>query len=173
MKMQMKARSLTEGALLTALALGLFAFELKLPNPAPIPGAKLGLANIVTVYAVYRHRPGEATRILFCRIILGAFFGGQAVSLLYSFAGGTLCFLGMLGLRRVLSLKHIWLCSVLGAALHNLGQICAAMLIAQTTAILGYLPVLMLSGCIAGLFTGLCAQYIVNRSADMRGSARP
>jgi len=159
----MKTRRLTQLAFLTTVALIIFVIELQLPNLVPIPGVKLGLANIVTVYAVYRYRPGEAAMILLSRILLGAFFGGQVVSLLYSLAGGTLCLCGMLFLRRILPEKYIWMCSILGAALHNIGQITVAILIMQTIGLIAYLPVLMLSGCIAGLFTGLCAQYLVNR----------
>ena len=160
----MKTRRMTELALMTALALIIFVIELQIPNLVPIPGVKLGLANIITVYAVCRYRPYEAAMILLSRIVLGAFFGGQIAALMYSLAGGALCLCGMLGLKRVLTRRYIWLCSVLGAVLHNIGQISVAMLITQTVGLILYLPVLLLSGCVAGLFTGLCAQYVVNRN---------
>ena len=67
----MDARRLTRLALLTAVALSLFVVELQLPDLFPIPGAKLGLANIVTVYALYRCRAGEAAIVLAARILLG------------------------------------------------------------------------------------------------------
>lgn len=159
----MKTRRMTKLALMTTVALIIFVFESLLPDLVPIPGVKLGLANIVTVYAVYRCRAWEAALVLFCRIVLGAFFGGQIVSLLYSLAGGTLCLCGMLGLRRILPARYIWVCSVLGAVLHNIGQIAVAILITRTPELIIYLPVLLVSGCIAGLFTGLCAQFLVVR----------
>lgn len=159
----MNTRRLTELALMTAIALMIFSIELQLPALSPIPGVKLGLANIVTVYGVYRYRTGEVAAVLFCRVILGAFFAGQFVSLLYSLSGGALCLLGMLGLKRILPPENIWLCSVLGAVLHNAGQIATAILLTQTPALALYLPLLLLTGCIAGLFTGLCAQYLIRR----------
>ena len=157
----MKTRRLTELALLTAIALIIFIIELRLPNLVPIPGVKLGLANIVTVYAVYRCQPREAAMMLVSRIILGALLGGQMMAVVYSLAGGVFCFAGMQGIKRVLPIKFIWMCSVLGAVLHNIGQMAAAVLITQTAGLILYMPVLMLSGCIAGLFTGLCAQFLV------------
>lgn len=167
----MKTRRMTELALMTALALIIFVIELQIPNLVPIPGVKLGLANIITVYAVYRYRPHEAAIILLSRVVLGSLFGGQIISLLYSLAGGTLCLCGMLVLKRILPGRYIWLCSVLGAVLHNVGQITAAILITRTPGLILYFPVLLLTGCIAGLFTGLCAQYMVKRK-DMQNSMR-
>ena len=71
----MKTRRLTELAMLTAVALIIFVIELQIPNPFPIPGVKLGLANIITVYAVYHYRPGEVMMVVFVRVFLGALFG--------------------------------------------------------------------------------------------------
>lgn len=158
----MKTRRLTELALLTAAALILFTVELQIPNPIPIPGVKLGLANIVTVYAVYRYKPGETLMMVLVRIFLGSLFGGSMMSFLYSLAGSLLCLLGMLGLKHILSEKYIWLASILGAVCHNIGQITVACLILGL-GMLVYLPFLMVAGCLAGAFTGLCAQFVVQR----------
>ncbi len=92
----MKARKLTELAMLTALALIIFIVELQIPNPFPIPGVKLGLSNIITVYAVYHYRAREVFLIVLIRILLGSFFSGNMMALMYSMAGGMLCLLGML-----------------------------------------------------------------------------
>lgn len=158
----MKARKLMELAMLTTIALIIFVIELQIPYPFPIPGVKLGLANIITVYAVYRHRPAEVLMIVVVRILLGCFFSGNMAALLFSMAGGLLCLAGMLPLRRVLSEGYIWLCSVFGAVLHNIGQIIASCCIAGW-GMLMYLPFLLVSGCLAGAFTGICAQVVVNR----------
>lgn len=158
----MKVKRLTELALLTALALIIFVIELQIPNPVPIPGVKLGLANIITVFAVYHYRAREVGLIVFARILLGSFISGNMMSLLYSLAGGTLCLLGMLGLKHILTERYIWICSVLGAVLHNIGQITVTCLIAGW-GLLAYLPFLLVSGCIAGAFTGGCAQLILHR----------
>ena len=80
--MAMKTRKLTELALLAAIALAIFLVELRIPNPIPIPGVKLGLANIVTVYAIYQYRPGEVLLLVMTRILLGGIFGGNLMSLL-------------------------------------------------------------------------------------------
>ncbi len=156
-------RRLTTMALLTALALILFIIELHIPNPVPIPGAKLGLANIITVYAVFRLGPKDALCILLVRVLLGSFFSGAMTTLIFSLAGGLLCWAAMTLVRRILSADQIWVCSVIGAVFHGLGQTAAASLFYGTTAVLIYLPALMLCGIIAGLFTGLCAQFLTDR----------
>ena len=98
----MKTKRLTELAMLTAVALIIFVIELQIPNPFPIPGVKLGLANIITVYAVYHYRPGEVMLIVFVRVFLGALFGGVMSALIYSLAGSVFCLAGMLLLRKVI-----------------------------------------------------------------------
>lgn len=159
----MNAKRLTRMALLTALALIIFFAELQIPYPVPIPGVKLGLANIITVYAMFLLGPADTAMILLARILLGSIFSGQLMSLFYSLAGGSLCYLVMLVMRKIVSRKQIWVCSVFGSIAHNVGQILVAMLVAETTAMIFYLPVLLVSGIIAGTFTGLCAQFVVNR----------
>ncbi len=159
----MKVRRLTEIALLATVALIIFVIELRIPNPFPIPGMKLGLANIVTVYAIFRYRPSETALITAVRLLLGAIFGGNPSALLYSAAGAVCCLIGMLLLRRVLPEKQVWLCSVIGALLHNIGQITAAMLIMRSLVVIAYLPILLAAGSLAGAFTGLCAQLLLGR----------
>ena len=159
----MNTKRLTRMGLLTALALIIFMVEAQLPALAPIPGIKLGLANIITVYAMFCMGPLDTLMILLGRILLGAVFAGQLMTLFYSLNGGLLCYLLMLVLRRIVTDRQIWVCSVLGAVAHNIGQITAAIYIVRTPALIVYLPVLMVSGIIAGLFTGLCAQFVVKR----------
>ena len=163
----MNTKRLTYMALLTAVALTIFMVELQLPALAPIPGVKLGLANIITVYAMFVLGPRDTACILLVRILLGSIFSGQLMALFYSLAGGLLCYLVMLILRRIVSPKQIWLCSVFGAMAHNLGQITVAILITGTPALICYLPVLMVSGIVAGIFTGLCAQFVVSRTSKL------
>ena len=155
-------------ALLTCISLIIFVVEMQIPLPVPIPGIKLGLANIVTVYAVYMYSPGDAALILLARIILGAVFSGNISALIFSLSGGSLCLLGMIILRRFIDDNHIYLCSIIGAVLHNIGQIIAAAFVTGTLSVLAYLPILTVAGCIAGLFTGICAQITVNRLGGKR-----
>ena len=159
----MKIRRLTELSLLTAAALIIFIVELQIPNPFPIPGIKLGLANIITVYAVYRYRAAEVALIVAVRLILGAVFSGNYFALLYSAAGALLCLVGMLLLKRVIDEDHLWMASVLGAVLHNTGQMAAALIVMRTPQLIAYYPFLLVSGCLAGAFTGLCAQIVIKR----------
>ncbi len=126
----MKTKKLTELALLTVVALIIFVVELQIPNPIPIPGAKLGLANIITVYAVYHYGAREVFLIIIVRVLLGSFFSGNMMALLFSLAGGLLCLVGMLVMKKAISKKYIWLCSLFGAVFHNIGQIVIACLIA-------------------------------------------
>lgn len=159
------ARRLTAVSMLTAAALLIYLIEAQFPPPVAIPGVKLGLANIITLVALYRLGGRDALAVLLLRVCLGSIFTGQAVSFLYSLAGGLLCYAMMLALKRLLTLKQLWAVSALGAVAHNLGQIAMAALLAGTGAVLWYLPVLMISGVIAGLFTGLAAQYALTRLA--------
>ena len=161
----MNARKLTRLALLTATALVLFVVEMLIPNPIPIPGIKLGLANVVTVYAVYRFRAREAAMVVLARILLASIFGGNLVAFLFSLAGGVLCLTGMLLCKRIIDEKHLWIASVFGAVLHNLGQIAVAVWILGVSVLI-YLPFLLVSGCLAGAFTGVCAQLVIKRFHD-------
>lgn len=156
-------KKLTTMAMLTAVALILFTVEAQIPTFVPIPGIKLGLANIITVYAIFALGPLEALGILLVRVFLGSVFSGAMVTLLYSLAGGLLCWLAMLLPRKILTKQQIWVCGVIGAVCHNLGQTMIAILLFQSLTVAVYLPLLMLSGIITGLFTGLCAQLLVNR----------
>ena len=160
--MKKRTKRLTTDALFTSIALTIFMIEVQIPSVG-IPGVKLGLANIVTVTAAFLIGPWDAGAILLCRILFAGLFSGQVMALLYSLAGGALCWLTMLPLGKILTGKQIWVMSVVGAVAHNIGQITVAVLVTRTAAILYYLPVLMISGVLAGLFTGMAAQLAVNR----------
>lgn len=158
----MKAKRLTLCALLTAIALTIFVAEAQIPPIVPVPGMRLGLANVVTVYAMFALGPGDTLMILLCRIFLGSLFAGGS-TFLYSLAGGLLCYLAMLLLRKVLTEKQLWVCGAIGAIFHNIGQMGAAILIARTPQLILYLPVLLITGIAAGAFTGLAAQLLLER----------
>ena len=161
------AGRITRLALLTAIALTIFMAEAQLPV-LPIPGVKLGLANIVTVYAMFALGPRDALLVLSSRVFLGAVFSGQMMTLFYSGAGGLLSWSMLALLRRPLGRERIWLASPVSALFHNLGQLRAAAGIARSWAVLAYLPYLVLAGCAAGLFTGVAAQALAGRLGRMR-----
>ena len=156
------AGRLTRLALLTAIALTIFLVEAQLPA-APIPGVKLGLANIVTVYAVFVLGPWDALMILCARVFLGAVFSGQMMTLIYSAAGGLLSWCALCLLRRLLSRDQMWVASPVAGVCHNVGQLLAAAAVMRTWAVMAYLPYLVIAGVAAGLFTGVAAQALVNR----------
>ena len=163
-----KLKRLCELSLLTAVALIIFVVELQIPNPFPIPGIKLGLANIITVYAVYHYRWYEVSAIVVIRAVLGCIFSGNLPALIYSLSGSILCLVGMLALRKVIDEKHLWIASVFGALLHNTGQMAAALVITRTPQLMAYYPFLIVSGCLAGLFTGLSAQFVTAKLCKIK-----
>ena len=155
-------RRLARLALLTAVALTIFLIEVQLPV-LPIPGAKLGLANIVTVYAVMALGPGDALLILLSRVFLGAVFSGQMSAFFYSLGGGLLCWAAMCGLKGIFTPKQIWLLSPISAMFHNVGQLLVAAGMLKSWVVFAWLPYLLLAGAAAGLFTGLAAQFLLER----------
>ena len=159
----MKTKRLTLLALLTAIALTIFMIEAQIPALVPIPGIKLGLANIVTVFAVFALGPKDAVLILAARIFLGAVFAGNFSTIFYSAAGGACAILVTIGLRRVLTNKQLWVAGALGAVAHSIGQMAMAVLLTGTPGLIAYLPVMIAVSLVTGTFTGFCAQFLVNR----------
>ena len=159
----MRIKDITRMALLTAIALTIFMVEAQLPGLVPVPGIKLGLANIVTVYAVFTLGSGKAAMILTARVFLGAVFSGQMSTILYSGAGGALSILVTILSRKVLTGKQIWVAGVLGAIAHSVGQMAVAIGVTLTPGLIAYLPVMILIGIFTGAFTGFCAQLLTER----------
>ncbi len=153
-------KKLTLLAVYTTIALTIFTAESFLPPLLPLPGIKLGLSNIVTLWLLMHTRARDALCVLLARILLSSFFAGQMVSLLYSLAGGLLCFAVMTLLFHLLQDRYVVFISVFGALAHNIGQIIIAILITQLPSMLAYLPVLAISGIVTGTFTGLCVFYL-------------
>ena len=159
----MKTGKLTLLALLTAIALTIFMVEAQIPTLVPIPGIKLGLANIVTVFAVFALGPKDACLVLAARIFLGAVFAGNFSTIFYSAAGGALAIAVTIGLRKILTKKQLWVAGALGAVAHSIGQMAMAVLLTGTPGLIVYLPVMIAVSIVTGTFTGLCAQFLVNR----------
>lgn len=153
----------TRLALLTAIALTIFMVEAQIPALTTIPGVKLGLANIVTVYTMFAMGPGDALLVLSGRVFLGAVFSGQPMTLIYSAAGGFLSWCVLCLLRKLLTGEQMWLASPVAAVFHNLGQLLAAAAVMRTWAVMAYLPYLVIAAVLAGLFTGIAAQMLLKR----------
>ena len=162
--MKLTTRQLTLCGVLTTLALALSVAENQIPltMAIPIPGIKLGLANIVTVFALYALGPAQAILILLARCTLGALFAGNMNALLFSLMGG-MAAMGMMILLSRLRALSVYGVSIGGAAAHNCGQVAAAVLTLGNTAPLYYLPVLLAAGCGAGAAIGLLGGIITER----------
>ena len=165
----METKKITRIALLTAAALVVFVIENQIPLPIPVPGVKLGLANAVTLFAMWTLGRKEAGIVLFLRILLGSIICGTVSAMLYSISGAALCYLAMSLVMRMLTKDHIWIMSIVGAVFHNIGQIIAAIAITSTPSLIAYLPILMISAVLTGVFTGLCAQYAFKHYIKIKG----
>ncbi|MDO5142536.1 MAG: Gx transporter family protein [Eubacteriales bacterium] len=161
----MKTRTITTCGLLAALAVVLSLVERLFPLDAvvPVPGVKLGLANVVTLFALTRLSVREALAVMLCRVTIAALLMGSVSAFLFSLLGGLLSLVVMALLLRLegrfCSLLGV---SVAGAAAHNVGQIAAAMLWLKTTAVLTYLPFLLVMSVPLGLVTGLTCAVVLS-----------
>ncbi len=162
--MSASVRRLTRDAVLTALALALSVAEGLVPVAIlfPLPGLRLGLANLVTVYALCRVGKRDALLILVTRCFLGSLLGGNLSALAFSLTGGLLAYLVMLLLLRFPGLSLFGV-SIGGAAAHNTGQILAAIAVLGSTAPLLYLPPLLLASLATGAVTGAVSILLVRR----------
>ncbi len=161
----MKNKSITIAFLgvCTALAMILSYIEVILPPLFPaVPGIKMGLANIIIVFLLYRRGPLLAGAVSLVRILLVALLFGNTMSLMYSLAGGVLSFIVMILLRRLKFLSTVGV-SVAGGVFHNVGQILAAMVLLDTNQLAYYLVVLIITGTVSGIFIGLCGATLVKR----------
>ncbi len=158
----MKTRQIAQAGLLIALAMVLSYIESLIPAFVAIPGIKVGLANIVVVFALYRMDFKSALLISLIRVLLSSLLFGTVMTLAYSAAGASLSLAGMALLKRT-GLFGTTAVSVTGAVLHNLGQIAVACLILETDSLLYYLPFLVLSGVVTGLVIGLVSSTLIKR----------
>ena len=158
-----KTISLTLCAMLISLALALSYAERFIPLQMliPLPGIKLGLANIVTLTALYLLGAKSAFTILILRCFLGSLFGGGITGFLFSLCGGILALVVMTGTKK-LPLFSIYGVSILGAAAHNIGQICASMILMHSVYIAAYLPYLLIIGVFTGFATAAAGAGVLS-----------
>lgn len=163
-----KTKKLALMAVLTAIALTIFMIESQIPAPVPIPGVKLGLANIITLTTMLILGRKEAGAVLAVRVLMGAVFAGSPSSLLYSAMGGLFAYIVMCLLVGVIPEKRLWALSALSAVAHNAGQLLACVLVVKTPGVFVYAPALIVSGVITGAFTGWGAMYLVRALRKMK-----
>ncbi|MGV3219600.1 Gx transporter family protein [Clostridium baratii] len=151
-------------SLLVGMALILFIIEGMIPVPFITPGAKLGLANLVIMIAVYTLGSyKEAFTVLFLRLLLSTMLGGSISTLMYSAAGGILSFIIII-LVKELGGKYVSIIGVSAAAavFHNIGQLIIASLILKNIGVFLYLPILSIAGIGTGIFVGISANYLLS-----------
>ncbi len=161
-----KLRRLCFDAMLLSLCLLLSYLEAVLPLTVwlPLPGFKLGLANIIVTLVFVAISPADAAIVSFCRVsVMGILFGSIS-SFFFSLCGAALSYLGLWLLARLCrSLFSMIGVSVGCAVLHNLGQLLAASVWFGTQVILGYLPVLLIAALLFGSVTGILLEFILPR----------
>lgn len=158
-----KTRHLVYMSLLVALALVLHLIERNIPVPFMTPGAKLGLANLVTVLALYTMpRKSDVIKIIVARLFLSSIFGGSVSGLMYGSMGAVFSFIIMIvikdGLKEKVSIIGV---SAAGAVFHNIGQLLVAAFIVKNIGVMLYLPVLSIAGIVTGIFVGMAANYVI------------
>ena len=164
----MNVKKLTYMAMLTAISMIVFLIEAQIPLPFAIPGVKLGIANVITLYAIWTLGWKEAGAILIIRIFLGNVIAGNVMAMAYSLAGGLLCWVIMSLLKPIMKRSQIWIMSTLGAIGHNAGQLAVAIAISGTAAMAWYAPVLLVAGVITGAFTGYLTQILLSHMDKLK-----
>lgn len=146
--------------MLTSLALIASYIETLIPVPIPVPGVKLGLANLIILIVLKLYGAKEGLLLNILRILLAGFLFGSFSTILYSLAGGLLSFavMGVLLKTKLFSLMGV---SIAGGVCHNLGQLLLAIVVLNSAALLSYMPVLLISGLFTGLLIGIGAEQIL------------
>ena len=158
----MKGKDVALRGVLLALALALSWVESLIPLSFAVPGVKMGLPNLVVVFALYRLRARDAVVLSLLRVLLVSLLFGNFFALAYSAAGAALSLLVMIGLKA--SGKFgLTAVSVAGAVAHNLGQILVAIFVLETARLVWYLPALLVSGTVAGICIGLLSAFLMKR----------
>ena len=165
----------TTMALMITIAMVLSYFERFIPI-IQVPGVKLGLANIVTLLALYLFDFKQTFIIVILRVLLVSFFTGSPISLLYSLSGGVISLIGMklllMSATRIISLVGI---SVIGAFLHNTAQMLVLALIQNSwTSARNYYPILIVAAVITGFLTGIIGRQFMKQIefTPLKGSRR-
>lgn len=148
--------------LLASLAIIVSYIERLIPMPIPLPGIKIGLANIVVIMGLYLLDTKAAFSLSIIRIISIGFLFGSIFSIIYSLFGGILSLFIMI-IGKKINIFGIVGISVLGGVFHNLGQILIAIIILQTPSLIFYAPILIIAGCITGIIIGIAAGNSINR----------
>ena len=160
---RIKTRQITLLALCASVSLLLSYVEFLLPPIfTSVPGIKMGLPNVVIIWALYKLGGKQAAVISLVRLVIASFLFGNFSTFIYSLAGSVLSLAVMLLLKKLDFLSSVGV-SVAGAIMHNLGQILVAMVLMRTSEIGYYMIVLAITGTISGIFIGICGSFLVKR----------
>ncbi len=154
--------------LLASLALIFSYVEAIIPYNPGIPGIKLGIANVVTVIALYKYSWKDAAAVSIIRIIIAGLLFNGAFGMLYSLAGAVISLIGMILLKKT-NLFSVIGVSMAAGVLHNLGQLLIAAALIEDLRIFFYFPVLLFSGIAAGILVGIVATAIIRSTAPIAG----
>ncbi len=166
--MKNKTKTLTTLALSVALAMILSYVELLLPPLfSAVPGIKIGLANIVIIFLLYRLGAPYAFGVSFVRVCLSALLFGSTLTLAYSLSGAVFSFVTMLLLKKTRLFSCVGV-SIAGGVAHNLGQILMATVLLNTREILYYMAVLAVTGTVSGVLIGLLAALVIKRVPSIK-----
>lgn len=163
------AATIAKSGILVALALIFSYIEHLIPMPVPVPGVKLGLANLVTLTGLFFLNPLQVLLILITRIALAGFMFGNLSTIIYSLSGGLVSFLVMLLAKKIKLFSPLGV-SILGGVFHNLGQLLIAMLVLKSNALIAYLPILIIIGSISGTLIGIAAKALckyIDKKSDL------
>ena len=163
----LKTRRLALSAMLAALALIFSYVEALIPIPVPVPGIKLGIANLVIVMAIYKLGFRYAFTINCVRIVIAGLLFSGVFGMFYSFAGGILSIIIMYLLYKTGWFSMVGV-SMAGGVAHNLGQLITACLIVSNVRLMSYFSILLFSGLFSGIAVGVLATLIYRRLPDIR-----
>ena len=158
----MSVKEITQFGMLIALAFIFSYVEAMVPFPIPIPGIKLGLANLVVVVTLYCMGIKEAFVISIVRIILVGFTFGSLSSMIYGLVGGLLSFCVM-SIFKKLKVFSVMGVSMAGGVFHNIGQLIVAIFVTDTRALIYYFPFLLIAGVVTGTLIGIVGKLMIDR----------
>ena len=156
------ARWVATYGMLIGLACIFSYVEAMIPMPVPVPGVKLGLANLVNVVGLYTVGLAGTAAVGLVRIVLVGFTFGNTFSMVYGLAGGILSMAVMAGAKRCGWFRTAGI-SILGGVFHNVGQLLSAALVTGTAGVFSYFPVLLAAGVVTGGVIGLLGGMVVER----------
>lgn len=157
----MNSETIAKIGILSALSLIFSYIESLFPFITALPAVKMGLSNIVILYALYKVSVGAACFSMIIRVVLSGLMFQGGFSIIYGLAGGFLSILIMFLLKKTNKLSIVSV-SVAGGFMHNSGQLLVAGALLGFKSVAAYSPVLLISGCIAGLVIGIITQKIIN-----------